>query len=162
VSAYRDDDEARSELAEALERDKQRAEERAAQLAQRVAELEEENRFLRAQLAKVGAPPPAHEPSAAALAMKINADLVFKVDRLIELTADARMAKEILAAALPIDGQRIVTTAKEIAAANGAPEVSASHLKSAVRKVLPARIITRGGSPRKVVDELLDRVFRED
>jgi len=149
---FRDDDAAREERLAALEREARRAE----QLAERVTELEAENRALRAELAKVA-------PAAAALIggasdVFVDRKIVEYIQRIIDATHAEAHERTILSGALQVDAIRIGNRAQELAVVAGRQYVVPADVLAAAREVLPARILVRGDANAVVADLLEDVV----
>ena len=145
---FRDDEAARAEYVAALERDARRA----AQLADRVKELETENRELRARLAKLE---PKHGSVDAGDGVYVDGKIVEYIGRIIEATHAEAYETTILSGALQVDAMRIVERAKERAIMAGRRYVVPGDVKTAACEVLPARILVKTGSPENIVDDIL-------
>ncbi|MBA3465416.1 MAG: hypothetical protein H0T46_36125 [Deltaproteobacteria bacterium] len=145
---FRDDEAAREELLASLERDAKRAE----VLAERVRELEDENRVLRRKLAAAVAAQPAPPPDGD---VYFDTKLVEYVDRIIEATHAEAREQWILSGALQVDGQRIAERARELARTAGRAYAIPQDVKQAAGEILPWRIIVRTGDVEAIVADLL-------
>lgn len=148
MTVFRDDQIARRDLIASLEQETRRA----AQLEERVRELEAENRDLRSQLA---ATPPQPLPTPPAGDIYLDAKLVEYIQRIIAATRDPAHADKILSGALPIDATRIADAARDHARATGRAYVTPPDIQRAARELLPSRIITRTGVSGDVLEGIL-------
>lgn len=146
---YRDDEAARAERLAALEREAARAE----QLAARVAELEAENRELRARIARL-------EPDSSADAGRayIDASIVEYIQRIVDATHAEALEDRILSGALQVDAVRIRERAQELATGAGRAYVVPADVLGAAREILPRRLLVRGDASGAVADIMSDVV----
>jgi MoxR-like ATPase len=144
---FRDDEAAREELLASLQRDAKRAE----VLAERVRELEDENRALRAKLAIVAAA----QPSVPDGDIHFDTKLVDYIDRIVEATHAEAHEQWILSGALQVDAQRIGERARDLARNAGRRYAIPDDVRSAAAEILPWRILVRMGDVESIVSDLL-------